>query len=405
MSEQPDTRGNGGGVIQGMLSELPTDQLKSELEDFLKALAQRAVTVAGEQAGSAAERLTDYAARGGGPVAKAVSGATGSGAGRSALRGLLGGGLSSVTGAVTQSLGGRKGGGGGSAQKLKVTNIVEDIHVGLPRSAAYNLWTQFEDFPSFMKKVESVDQEADEELTWTAQILWSHRTWRSTIIEQVPDERMIWRSEGARGHVDGAVTFHAITPDDTRILVVLEYHPRGFFEGTGNLWRAQGRRVRLELKHFRRHAMTQALLHPDEVTGWRGEIRDGEVVREDEPGPEGQGDQDGEDRGEFDADDRDEYDDGEDRDAYDEDDDSEDRDALRRGRRGRRGRRQRGPGRSTTRTTTSGRRTSPMMSPSPLATAGAASLIGAGDSDDHGSNPGVRRLPGPARPQRAGGGG
>jgi len=317
---QPDTNGNGNGngsgnssgVLQGVLSELPTDQLKQEFEDLLKALAQRAVTMATGQ---------------GGAVAKAVSGAVGGGL-PSAMRGLLGGGLSAVTGAVTKSVGGGgKGSGGSSGQKSKVTNIVEDMEVGLPRTVAYNLWTQFEDFPSFMKKVESVNQEAEEELTWSAQILWSHRTWRSTIVEQVPDERIIWRSEADRGHVDGAVTFHAITPDDTRILVVLEYHPRGFFEGTGNLWRAQGRRVRLELKHFRRHAMTQALLHPDEITGWRGEIRDGEVVRGDEDGGRPEDDDRADKPGAEDEDeysDEDEYDqEDEDRDEYDEDDEDD----------------------------------------------------------------------------------
>jgi uncharacterized membrane protein len=334
---QPDTNGNGNGssgngsgVLQGVLSELPTDQLKQEFEDLLKALAQRAVAMATGQ--------------GGGAVGKAVSGAVGGGR-SSAGRGLLGGGLSAVTGAVTKAVGGGgKGSGGSSGQKSKVTNIVEDIEVGLPRTVAYNLWTQFEDFPSFMKKVESVNQEAPEELTWSAQILWSHRTWRSTIVDQVPDERIIWRSEADRGHVDGAVTFHAITPDDTRVLVVLEYHPRGFFEGTGNLWRAQGRRVRLELKHFRRHAMTQALLHPDEITGWRGEIRDGEVVRgdkdgdrpedddrADEPGSEDEDDYADEDDDEEDDQDRDEYDreeeddeDEDDRDEYDDYDEDDD---------------------------------------------------------------------------------
>ena len=64
--------------------------------------------------------------------------------------------------------------------------------------------------------------------------------------------------------------------------MVLEYHPQGMFERTGNLWRAQGRRVRLELKHFQRHVMAHALLSPDEVEGWRGVIEDGEVVKDHE---------------------------------------------------------------------------------------------------------------------------
>ncbi|RZL84065.1 MAG: SRPBCC family protein, partial [Rhodococcus sp. (in: high G+C Gram-positive bacteria)] len=147
---------------------------------------------------------------------------------------------------------------------------------------AYNQWTQFEDFPSFMKKVERVAQESDEKLEWKAKIFLSHRTWEASILEQVPDERIVWRSKGAKGYIDGAVTFHEVTPNLTRILLVLEYHPKGLFEKTGNLWRAQGRRARLELKHFGRHVMTQSILHPDEIEGWRGEIRDGEVVEPEE---------------------------------------------------------------------------------------------------------------------------
>jgi hypothetical protein len=75
------------------------------------------------------------------------------------------------------------------------------------------------------------------------------------------------------------VTFSELAPNLTRILLVLEYHPQGFFEHTGNLWRAQGRRARLELKHFQRHVMAHTILQPDEIEGWRGEIRDGQVVK------------------------------------------------------------------------------------------------------------------------------
>jgi uncharacterized membrane protein len=175
---------------------------------------------------------------------------------------------------VTGSLGGK----GGGNKKLKLTNIVEDIDVGVPVELAYRQWTEYGQFPKMMKKVEQADQESDEKVHWKAQVFWSHRSWESTIIEQVPCDHIVWRSKGQKGHVDGAVSFHELGPHLTRILVVLEYHPKGLFERTGNLWRAQGRRVRLELKHFKRHVMTHTLLHPDDVEGWMGEIRDGEVV-------------------------------------------------------------------------------------------------------------------------------
>ncbi|NKZ09295.1 SRPBCC family protein [Actinomadura latina] len=173
----------------------------------------------------------------------------------------------------------KKGGKGGGGKKVKVTNIVEHIDVGAPRRLVYDQWTQFQDYPSFMKKVISVDQADETKLNWKAKIFWSARTWESTIVEQVPDDHVVWRSKGPKGHVDGTVSFHELSPNLTRVLAVLEYHPQGFMEKTGNLWRAQGRRARLELKHFRRYVMTQSLTRADEIEGWRGEIRDSEVVR------------------------------------------------------------------------------------------------------------------------------
>jgi hypothetical protein len=254
-------------------------QLKGELQNLLGELAELGITAARDTIGSATQRLTEYAEKGGGPgLMAAVTGAKSMAEGKSPMRSMFSAGWAGLK----QKLGGGKGGKGGQGKGLKVTNIVESIDVGVPVRMAYNQWTQFADFPSFMKKVEGVNQEEDNKLSWKAQIFWSHRSWESTIIKQIPDERIVWRSEGAKGHVDGTVSFHEIGPNLTRILLVLEYHPQGFFEGTGNLWRAQGRRARLELKHFRRHVMTQTVLQPDELEGWRGVIEDGEVVQDHE---------------------------------------------------------------------------------------------------------------------------
>ncbi|MFC9553852.1 SRPBCC family protein, partial [Rhodococcus sp. NPDC056960] len=266
--------------------------LKSAAQGLLGTVTDKAVSAVSDKVQGATGRLNDYAEGGGGTLLSAITGnghgngngdgdgnENGDGDGKSPLSGL--------TDTVKEKASDLKdkitgGGGGGKGKKLKLTNIVETIDVGVPVQLAYNQWTQFADFPSFMKKVERVEQEADEKLEWKAQVFLSHRTWEATILEQVPDERIVWRAKGAKGYPDGAVTFHEVTPDLTRIVLILEYHPKGLFERTGNLWRAQGRRVRLELKHFGRHVMTQSILHPDEIEGWRGEIRDGKVVEPDE---------------------------------------------------------------------------------------------------------------------------
>jgi uncharacterized membrane protein len=259
----------------------PMDRLKAEAGGLVTALGDRAMSSVREKLEGTTGRLTEYVEGGAGPgLMAAVTGAKGVAEGKGPVRSMLGAGFKGATEKVKGLFGKDGKGGGGKGKKLKVTNIVESIDVGVPIELAYNQWTQFTDFPSFMKKVENVEQAEDEKLHWKAQVLWSHREWDADIIEQIPDQRIVWQSKGAKGHVDGAVTFHELAPELTRILLVLEYHPQGFFEHTGNLWRAQGRRARLELKHFRRHLMTNAILHPEEIEGWRGVIEDGEVVQD-----------------------------------------------------------------------------------------------------------------------------
>ncbi|MEV0351959.1 SRPBCC family protein [Nonomuraea sp. NPDC050680] len=263
--------------VKKVAQALPTEALTQELKNLAQAFIERGLQSVSDKVEDMAGRLADPAAGGGvGGLFSALTGSDDSG-GKSVKRSMMGG---AVKGAIKGLFGGMTKG----TKKLRFVNIVESLDIGAPVRVVYNQWTKFQDFPSFMKKVEHVENESDEKLSWKAQVFWSHRNWESHVVEQVPDERIIWRSKGPKGYVDGAVSFHAVTPNLTRVLLVLEYHPRGLVEHVGNIWRAQGRRVRLEFKHFRRHVMTQSMLHPDEIAsdGWRGVIHDGEVVKDHE---------------------------------------------------------------------------------------------------------------------------
>ncbi|MGN6132187.1 MAG: SRPBCC family protein [Nocardioidaceae bacterium] len=276
IQQQKQDDSQSGGGLKSVMDELPFDRLKDELQGALKALGEKGLENVGQRISGATDSLNDMAENGGVMGKAATKGATAMAEGENPVAGAAKGAMSGVKDKVKSAF---KGGGGKSNKATKSTNIIESIDVGVPIDVAYNQWTQFQDFSGFMKKVDNVEQNDDNKVTFKAQVFWSHRTWESTILEQVPDERIVWRSKGAKGHVDGAVSFHELAPNMTRILVVLEYYPQGLFERTGNIWRAQGRRARLELKHFRRHVMTRTILNTDDLEGWRGEIHEGKVTR------------------------------------------------------------------------------------------------------------------------------
>lgn len=255
---------------QGLMSSLrdspATKQLASAAGQLLEAQAGK---LAGKVDGGV-DALTRVADSG-------KLGAVGKGAGQlmqgKPLSAALTGAKEAVTGKVSSLVGGKKGKGKG-ASKQKVVNIEESIDVGVPLSVAYNQWTQFQDFSRFTKGVESVEQSNETEMTWRGKVFKSHRSWKAKIQEQVPDKRIVWTSEGPKGSSRGVVTFHPLAEDLTRVLVAIEYYPQGFFEKTANVWRAVGRRVRLDLKNYRRFTM----LEGKETGAWRGRIERGKVV-------------------------------------------------------------------------------------------------------------------------------
>ncbi|MCX5317575.1 SRPBCC family protein [Streptomyces sp. NBC_00154] len=229
----------------------------------------------------------------------------------------------SVVGKVKEAFGGGKGKSGSS----KSMNIIEVLDVGVPLRTAYDYWTQYDEFSSFTKGVRSVSMSDEMGSDWKVKVGPSSRSFKATVQEQIPDDRIVWTSEGAKGTTKGAVSFHELAPTLTRIVLVMEYYPSGFFEKTGNIWRAQGRRVRLDFKHFQRYVS----LTEEEPEGWRGEIRDGEVVTSHEEAleeEEAAQAEDSENDGEYEtAEDGDAEDEGEDveEDEWEDETDDEDR--------------------------------------------------------------------------------
>ncbi|MFD5004811.1 SRPBCC family protein [Streptomyces mutabilis] len=254
------------------------DRLKAEVQDYLAAQATRLLTGVGTKLGETTGKLNDIAEGNSPGFAKlALDGGRKLAEGKSPVRAALEVGAGKVKDNVVgafKNLGGGKGrkkGGGGQ----KPTVIIEYVDVGVPLRTAYDQWTQYQDFSTFAKGVKSANRADDTSSDWQLKVFWSNRSWKAKTTEQVPDDRISWTSEGAKGTTKGVVSFHKLADNLTRVILVIEYYPKGLFEKTGNIWRAQGRRARLDLKNYVRHIT----LKGEADDGWRGEIRDGEVVR------------------------------------------------------------------------------------------------------------------------------
>ncbi|MEU1536361.1 SRPBCC family protein [Streptomyces fagopyri] len=247
------------------------DRIRGELTKFVSAQVEHLAEKAGEKLTDVTGKLSDSAESGSLPAigSRVLQG-------ESPLKAFVSEKAKGVKDNVVGKVKGAFGGGKGKrkASGGKVMNIIEVLDVGVPLRDAYDYWTQYDKFSSFAKGVRDVSKTDEVGSNWKVKVGPSSRSFKATVQEQIPDDRIVWTSEGAKGTTRGAVSFHELGPTLTRIVLVVEYYPAGFFEKTGNLWRAQGRRTRLDFKNFQRYVT----LTNEEPEGWRGEIRDGEVV-------------------------------------------------------------------------------------------------------------------------------
>jgi uncharacterized membrane protein len=148
-----------------------------------------------------------------------------------------------------------------------MSNIEKTVDVNVPLSTAYNQWTQFEEFPHFMEGVKEVRQIDDARLFWRAEVGGKEEEWYAEIYDQVPDQRIAWRSTTGATNA-GMVSFEAIDPTTTRITMQLDYEPEGLMENIGDLLGFVSRRVEGDLNRFKDFIESRHM----ETGEWRGEI-------------------------------------------------------------------------------------------------------------------------------------
>ena len=148
-----------------------------------------------------------------------------------------------------------------------MATIETSIDVDVPVGTAYNQWTQFEEFPHFMEGVEEVRQLDDIRLHWKAEVAGVAREWDAEITEQSADQRVAWTSTDGTANA-GAVTFHRLADDRTRVMLQLEFEPEGFVEAVGDALGFVTRRAEGDLERFKEFIEERGT----ETGAWRGDV-------------------------------------------------------------------------------------------------------------------------------------
>jgi uncharacterized membrane protein len=149
--------------------------------------------------------------------------------------------------------------------------IEKSIEVRCPVRTVYNQWTQFEEFPRFMAGVKEVRQLDDTHVHWHAEIWGKDKEWDAEITEQVPDQRISWRSTTADAPNAGSVRFEPVSNDRTRVHLTMEYEPQGAVENVGDALGVLSGRVQNTVEDFKKFIESRGA----ETGAWRGEVRGG----------------------------------------------------------------------------------------------------------------------------------
>ena len=148
-----------------------------------------------------------------------------------------------------------------------MAEITESVDVAVPVRVAYDQWTQFEEFPTFMEGVEQIHQIDDTHLHWVAEFGGKREEWDAEITEQHPDERVAWTARGGKGNA-GVVTFHRLNDDETRVTVQMDWQPEGVMGNVGAALGFDDRQVSKDLGRFKELVESRGTA----TDGWRGDI-------------------------------------------------------------------------------------------------------------------------------------
>ena len=102
--------------------------------------------------------------------------------------------------------------------------IEKTVDVRCPLKVVYNQWMRFEDYPEFVSSVTELHQVDDTHVHCHTEFGGNETELDAEIIEQVPNEHIVWRSVSGIASV-GVVHFEPLGPQLTRVRLMMAYEP------------------------------------------------------------------------------------------------------------------------------------------------------------------------------------
>jgi uncharacterized membrane protein len=179
----------------------------------------------------------------------------------------LGGGVKDAVGGgkIGEAVAGKvagKGGKKGKSQgvpgvgKGRRMPVQQDIDIGAPLKTVYERWTQFEEWPKFMHRLQAVSQEDEKHVTFKTKIWGISKEFQAEIVDQRPEQRIKWRVTEGVTH-NGVVTFHELAPTLTRVELSLDVEPGSLLEKAARGMRHVKRAVRADMGRFKAYVLME----------------------------------------------------------------------------------------------------------------------------------------------------
>ncbi|MYZ36335.1 MULTISPECIES: SRPBCC family protein [unclassified Streptomyces] len=149
-----------------------------------------------------------------------------------------------------------------------MSTITDSVDVTVPVHTAYNQWTQFEEFPQFMEGVEQITQLDARHNRWITSVAGVRREFDTEIIDQIPDERVAWRTVSGEVKQEGVVTFQRLGDAHTRVHLAMIVEPTGMAEKAADMVGIIDHRAKGDLRRFKQFIEERGR----ESGAWRGRI-------------------------------------------------------------------------------------------------------------------------------------